>query len=112
MTDATKTKIGNAVDATKKGFWKYLGAMMMEPKGPDGEQAVSYTRTLGVVLFVCCLVIWIAKTFLAPTPTPGEDGAVIQLVGDVPDGMLYTLWGLIGIKGAKDVAVGLKGNGN
>jgi hypothetical protein len=111
MTDETKSKISSAVDATKKSFWKYLGAMMMEPKGPDGEQAVSYTRVLGVVLFVCCLVIWITKTFVAGEVAPGPDGTVVPVIGDVPDGMLYTLWGLIGIKGAKDVAVGLKGNG-
>lgn len=93
----------------KKSFWKYLGAMMMEEKGSGGDQAVSFTRVLGVVLFACCLVIWVTKTFLAPDPTLTADGSVLQVVGDVPDGMLYTLWALIGIKGAKDVAVGLKG---
>lgn len=77
------------VDKTKHTIWKYLGAMMMEEK--DGHQAVSYTRTLGVVLFACCLVAWMVKG------------------GDLPDMMVYTLWGLIGIKGAKDVAKGLKG---
>lgn len=106
MTEETKTKLSKAVDATKFTFWKYLGATFMEPKGPNGEQAVSFTRLLGVVLFLACLGIWLAKAFMGP----GPDGAETAL--DVPDGMLYTLWGLIGIKGAKDVAVGLKKNGN
>jgi len=111
MTDETKTKLGTAVAVTKGGIWKYMGAMLMEPKGPDGEQAVSYTRVLGVILFFCCLAIWITKTFVAGDVAPGPDGTITPVIGDVPDGMLYTLWGLIGIKGAKDVAVGLKGGG-
>lgn len=79
-------------------IWKYLGAMMTEPKGPDGEQAVSFTRLLGVVLFTVCLVIWIIGACLG---SPELSKAL------VPDGMLFTLWGLLGIKGAKDVATGL-----
>ncbi len=89
------------VAKTKHTVWKYLGAMMMEEK--DGHQAVSYTRTLGVVLFACCLVAWMVKAFMVP----GE--GEMPSVGDLPDMMVYTLWSLIGIKGAKDVAKGLKG---
>jgi len=69
--------------------------MFMEPKGPDGQQAVSFTRLLGIILFVTCFWVW--------TFSPVED---------VPDGLLYTLWGLLGIKGAKDVAIGLQRDGN
>jgi hypothetical protein len=79
-------------------IWKYLGAMFMEPKGPNGEQAVSFTRFLGFILFIACLCIWVAGTFTAEPLT-------------IADGMLYTLWGLIGIKGAKDVAIGLRREG-
>lgn len=76
-------------------IWKYLGAMFMEAKGPNGEQAVSFTRFLGFILFVTCLCIWVVGTLT-------DEPLVIQ------DGMLYTLWGLLGIKGAKDVAIGLR----
>lgn len=80
----------------KGAIWKYFGAMMMEEKG--GQQAVSFSRMLGVILFFCCLAVWLVKAF-----------SMSEVVGDVPNGMLYTLWGLIGIKGAKDVAKGFKG---
>lgn len=76
-----------AVSGTKKTVWKYFGAMMMEQK--DGGQAVSFTRTLAIVLFFSCLFMW---------------HGVIGESSEVPGDMLYTLWGLIGIKGAKDVA--------
>lgn len=79
--------------------WKYLGAMCMEPKGPNGEQAISFTRFLGIILFVCCLLIWLVSGL-------SEEPLAIY----IPDGMLYTLWGLLGIKGAKDVAIGFKRN--
>lgn len=79
--------------------WKYLGAMMMDPKGPDGEQAVSFTRLLGVILFFACLVIWLVNAFSGALEPP-------ELY--VPEGMLWTLWGLIGIKGARDVANGFR----
>ena len=80
----------------RQGAWKYLGATFMEAKGPNGEQAVSYTRLLGVILYAACLTLWIAST-VAPAK-----------FGSVPEGMLYTLWGLIGIKGARDVAQHLR----
>ena len=94
MTETKKSGI-------RHGAWKYLGAMFMEPKGPDGEQAVSFTRFLAIILFIACLFIWIVGVF-SGRPLP------------ISDGMLFTLWGLLGIKGAKDVAVGLRrqdGNG-
>ena len=91
-------KVKTAMDGTKATVWKYFGAMMMETK--DGKQAVSYTRTLGLVLFFACLIIWGASTFMAGA----EDGTQY----DVPQGMLYTLWGLIGIKGGKDIATAFK----
>ena len=62
-------------------------AMMMEEK--NGVQAVSYSRTLGLVLFGFALYKWGMNT-------------------DLAEGALYTLWGLIGIKGAKDVAAQFK----
>ena len=91
----------------RRGFWKYLGAMFMEAKGPDGEQAVSFTRLLGLILFIACLGIWLGNF----AGSPDENGVCAFF--DVPQGMLYTLWWLIGVKGAKDFAIGLrKRNGN
>jgi len=87
------------IEKTKGVIWKYFGAMMMEKK--DGAMAVSYTRLLGCILFFACLGIWLVATF----KTQIEGAPPI----DVPDGMLYTLWGLIGIKGGKDMAKALKG---
>lgn len=79
-----------AMDKTKGTIWKYFGAMMMEEK--NGQQAASYTRTLGLVLFIACLTMWYGLGGQGP------------FSNEVPESMLYTLWGLIGIKGAKDVA--------
>ncbi len=76
--------MSEVVTKAKHSIWKYFGAMMMEKK--NGVQAVSYTRTLGIVLFIACMVMWLVGS------------------GEVPQSMLWTLWGLIGIKGAKDVA--------
>ena len=72
---------------TRHGVWKYFGAMMMEDK--DGTQAVSYPRTLGLCLFGMCAYKWGIGT-------------------EVVESMLMTLWGLIGIKGAKDVAAAFR----
>jgi hypothetical protein len=85
-----------------KKVWKYFGAMFMEAKGPNGEQAVSFTRFLGVILFGLCLSVWTMNLFA------GLDETGAYIVWDVPDGLLYTLWGLIGIKGAKDVAINIR----
>ena len=82
--------ITKAVTTTKKSIWKYFGAMMMEEK--DGQQAVSFTRVLGVILFVQALWVWSGFSSQA----------------DIPDSQLFTLWGLIGIKGVKDLALGFK----
>ena len=85
MSDVKKTSL----------TWKYLGSMMMEKK--DGHMAASFTRVLGVVLFFICCVLWTIGSIW-----PGS-------VGTVPAAMVTTLWGLIGIKGAKDVAKAVKG---
>ena len=74
-------------------LWKYFGAIFMEEK--SGHQAVSYTRVLGFVLFLASLPMWYGLG------GAGADGH------DVPQTMLYTLWGLIGIKGGKDIAKAL-----
>ena len=88
-----------AVQEKPNTWWKYLGAMMMEEKA--GHMAVSYTRTLGLILFFACLAIWCVATFMTQ-----EAG---KLAIDVPQNMIYTLWGLIGIKGGKDIAKAFNG---
>lgn len=82
--------MSEAVVKAKKGFWRYFGATMMEQK--DGVQAVSFTRSLAIVLFIQAMWIWSGMS---------EQTEVAQ-------SMLHTLWGLIGIKGAKDVAGAFK----
>jgi hypothetical protein len=77
----------SAVEKMKGGIWRYFGAMMMEEKA--GIQAVSFTRTLAVLLFGQCLYKWGMDADIAPT-------------------MMHTLWGLIGIKGLKDGLGALK----
>jgi len=67
--------------------------MMMEEK--SGVQAVSFTRVLSLVLFISALVMWYGAGF-------GKADTM------VPDSMLYTLWSLLGMKGAKDVATAFK----
>jgi len=89
-----------AKSGARHAIWKYLGAMMMERK--VGGMAASFTRVLAISLFIPCLVIWILKAVQGDV----VDGV---MVGGVPDDMLHTLWVLIGIKGAKDVAKGVKG---
>lgn len=91
MPESVKT----AITKTKRGIWKYFGAMMTEKK--DGVQAMSYTRTLGLILFIACLFMWFG------VGGHGETGA------DVPESMLHTLWVLLGIKGLKDVGVAVSG---
>jgi len=91
MGAAISAAAKEVVSGTKGTIWKYFGAMMMEDKG--GKQAVSYTRTLGLILFGSCMLIW---------------NGVGGTAGVVPQSMLWTLWGLIGIKGGKDIAAALK----
>ena len=76
-------------------MWQYLGAMMSEKK--DGRMAASFTRVLGVSMFLLCNLLWVLEIA----------GAVIS---GPPSEMVYTLWGLIGVKGAKDFAKSLQGH--
>lgn len=82
MTGATKKSL-------KHRAWQFVGSMFMEKKGD--YWAASLHRVLALILFIACLVFWMI-------------GSV------VPDAMLYTLWGLLGINGAHKV-VGAARNG-
>lgn len=69
--------------------WKFVGAMWMEEKG--GTWAFSLNRVLGTVTFVVCLYLWLTAY-------------------EIPDGLVYTMWGMLGINGGKSLAnVGVKG---
>lgn len=63
--------------------WKLWGSMWMEQKGTCW--ALSLHRVLGTLLFAVCLWLWLAEYA-------------------VPDAMVYTLWGLLGINGAKSLS--------
>ena len=89
MTEEQKNTVHKAYHASKHGFRKYLGAMMLETKA-DGKEAVSLVRVLTLALFAMCVMRWIGMT---------PDGS-----GDVPASMLQTLWGLLGLKGVEKVA--------
>lgn len=89
MSEETKAKLSKAFDTTKHQAWKYLGSMFMELKpGADGQQhqALSLTRVLTLVTFCGCFGMWL----MAET--------------EPMDSMLYTLWGLLGLKGADKFA--------
>jgi len=64
--------------------WQFCGAMFMEQK--NGCQAVSFHRVLAAILFLASLYVWL---FLST---------------EVPDKMIYTLWGLLGINGGQKIA--------
>jgi len=89
MTDVTTT----AKPSLKHYLWVFFGAMFMETK--DGKQAISLTRIMTVILFASLMWKWGGY---AATP-------------DVPEYMMYTFWGLIGVNGTKSVTATIKSNG-
>jgi hypothetical protein len=56
----------------------------MEPK--EGQQAVSHHRLLALITYVICMFFWL-----------------IFPEKQIPDPLLYTLWGLLGINGGTKV---------
>jgi len=106
MTDETKSKIATVVDTTKLQSWKWFGALFMEPKtAADGttHMAVSLSKVqkavsiaMAVVLFGVMIGMWLTKPELA-------EGAV-AVTDPIPDSMLYTLWGLLGLSGVNGIA--------
>ena len=73
----------------KDGLFKFGGALFMEKK--NGEYAVSLTRCSTMLLIGFCTYNW-------------------QTGSNVNPEMLHTLWGLLGIKGARDVMDKFKEN--
>ena len=92
--------------STKHQSWKWIGALVMTPKtNAAGEThlAVSLTKgqklmslVMAVFLFTTMLVMWIVKPEMIT-----ETHAVTD---PIPDSMLYTLWGLLGLTGVNMVS--------
>lgn len=106
MTEETKSKLTAVADATKHQAWKWLGALVMEPKS-DGNGgtalAVSLSKlqkllslAMAGVLFGVMLWMWVAK--------PEAVAETASVTDPIPDSMLYTLWGLLGIAGVNQIA--------
>jgi hypothetical protein len=71
-------------------IWKFFGAMFMEDKG--GVQAVSLHRVFTCIIGVVVIVWWVAA--------PGRA---------MPEELLYTFWGLLGITGGTKIIETVKG---
>lgn len=74
---------------TKRTIWKYLGSMIMEPKGPAGQLGMSFHKTLGLGMMGWALVMWTPQSWTT---------------GQLPDMAVYTLWALLGLKAVSKVA--------
>lgn len=75
---------------TPSAVWRYLGAMFTEQK--EGVAAASFTRVLGAVLYLACLVLWVL--------------AAVGVTGEPSSAMVSTLWALVGLKGFEALARG------
>jgi len=108
MTDETKAIVTKTVEATRHNLWKFFGAIFMSEK--NGQQAVSYHKVLGFVLFLCCLWTWMFTGTVPPEviealeETEIDVPSILKVASDVPDSMLYTLWGLLGLNGVNKIA--------
>lgn len=120
MADETKTesKITAVANSARHNAWKFFGALFMEEK--NGVQAASMTKVLTLTTYCACLWLWLAITGgeVAPEVQAALEAAKVDVPGAlkaaraVPDEMLYTLWGLLGISGGAKVAGIVKGNGH
>ena len=102
------------------GLLKVIGGLVMEQK--DGQWVISLTRLLTLILFGHCVFVW-NKAVMAVLPIITDGAAIpqklLEATRDVPQGELYTLWGLLGIAGVKvagtqvgNVLTSLKGDNN
>jgi hypothetical protein len=73
----------------------------------NGVQAVSYHKVLGFVLFCCCMSKWMWPVAIDPAIAEALKAAALDVpatlkaASDIPDSMLYTLWGLLGLNGVQ-----------
>ena len=103
---STAAKMSNF---TKYQAWKWVGSMFMETKTDPatGEQhlAMGLTRIMALALFVAMMVLWLTKTEIVDsTQVPG----LKVLLDPIPNSMLYTLGGLLGLKGVNTVTDAVK----
>jgi hypothetical protein len=108
MTQQTK-------QAMKHHAWKWVGSLVMDLKTDSNGKthlAVSLSKlqkllslVMAVALFVTMLFMWTLRSEVV-----ADAGTVTD---PIPDSMLYTLWGLLGLTGANQFASALvkKSNG-
>lgn len=98
-----------------EAMWRFFGALFMDMKElPDGTRtrAASLHRLLALVCFAVCLVLWLSPGM---EPLPPEviealknGGVDLEQVaatgGKVPEALLQTLWGLLGLNGVNKIA--------
>jgi len=111
--EKTESKLTAVADATKHQAWKWLGALIMTTKtNAEGEKhlAVSLTKLqklvsiiMGVVLFVVMIILWVVK--------PEAVAETATVTDPIPNSMLYTLWGLLGLQGVNMAAGAYYGRG-
>jgi len=94
-TQVVISGISKTLESLRTGIWRFFGALFMEEK--NGVQAVSHQRLLALSTYIACMWIWMGHAHGAEA---------------VPDGMLYTLWGLLGLNGFAKVAGIVKGTDN
>lgn len=84
---------------------------MEEKSLPTGERtrAASLHRTLALVSFITCLVLWLTTGSLEAVDADVIDalnaaGVDIEQIlttgGRIPESLLWTMWGLLGLNGS------------
>ncbi len=98
-------------------LWRFFGALFMETKElPDGTRtrAASLHRLLALVCFGACLMLWmwpgnsepLSPEMLEALQNAGIDlEQVVATSKRVPEALLTTLWGLLGLNGVHKLAL-------
>lgn len=84
------SKLAQVSDVARRTSWRFVGALVMESK--NGVQAISLQRLLTLATYAVCLWFW------------------LRPVAALPDTLLYTLWGMLGISGATKVVGQVRGS--
>jgi len=112
MTDATATteKPATKTLTEKAGqqFWRWIGAAFMEakvnPRTGERHLAVGLTRIMALAMFVALMIMWLTR--------PEMLNDVGTVTDPVPNSMLCTFWGLLGLKGVNVISNSIKKEGN
>ena len=106
--------VSKITGSVRLNLWKFVGALVMEEK--NGIQAVSMQKFLGLCTYAACMWIWLRhggevspeiQTLL--TANSIDVPKALQAAGQIPESMLYTLWGLLAINGGSKIAGIIKG---